>query len=69
MSFLFRSANEVMSELVAFNRGDFKFLEDGSGRALIRRSKTDQGGGGTYRLPIAGDRAVSQRMVRNSSDY
>lgn len=34
------------SELVAFNRGDFKFLEDGSGRALIRRSKTDQAGEG-----------------------
>jgi integrase/recombinase XerD len=33
-------------ELVALNRGDFKFLEDGSGRALIRRSKTDQAGEG-----------------------
>ena len=32
------------SELVAFNRGDFKFLEDGSVRALIRRSKTEQAG-------------------------
>jgi len=30
------------AELVAFNVGDFKFLDDGSGRALIRRSKTDQ---------------------------
>jgi integrase len=30
------------SELVALNRGDLKFLEDGSGRALIKRSKTDQ---------------------------
>jgi integrase len=34
------------AELVAFNRGDFKFLEDGSGRALIKRSKTDQAGEG-----------------------
>lgn len=34
------------SELVALNRGDFKFLDDGSGRALIRRSKTDQAGEG-----------------------
>jgi len=34
------------SELVTFNRGDFKFLDDGSGRALIRRSKTDQAGEG-----------------------
>src|ERR1035441_1319189 len=34
------------SELVALNRGDITFLEDGSGRALIRRSKTDQAGEG-----------------------
>ena len=34
------------AELVAFNRGDFRFLEDGSGRAMIRRSKTDQAGEG-----------------------
>jgi len=34
------------AELVAFNRGDIKFLEDGSGRALIKRSKTDQAGEG-----------------------
>jgi hypothetical protein len=34
------------SELVAFNCGDFKFLEDGSGHAFIRRSKTDQAGQG-----------------------
>jgi len=42
------------SELVAFNRGDFKFLEDGSGRALIRRSKTDQAGEGhtAYLSPV-----------------
>jgi integrase len=33
-------------ELVALNVGDFKFLEDESGRALIRRSKTDQAGEG-----------------------
>jgi integrase len=41
------------SELVAFNRGDFTFLADGSGRALIRRSKTDQTGAGqtTYLAP------------------
>jgi integrase len=32
------------SELVALNRGDLRFLEDGSGRALIKRSKTDQAG-------------------------
>jgi integrase len=31
---------------VALNRGDVTFLEDGSGRALIRRSKTDQAGEG-----------------------
>jgi integrase len=42
------------SELVAFNRGDFKFLEDGSGRALIKRSKTDQAGEGhtAYLAPV-----------------
>ena len=42
------------SELVAFNRGDIKFLEDGSGRALIRRSKTDQAGEGhtAYLAPV-----------------
>lgn len=42
------------SELVAFNRGDFKFLDDGSGRALIRRSKTDQAGEGhtAYLAPV-----------------
>jgi integrase len=42
------------SELVAFNRGDLKFLEDGSGRALIRRSKTDQAGEGhtAYLSPV-----------------
>jgi integrase len=35
------------AELVAFNRADLKFLDDGSGRALIRRSKTDQAGEGS----------------------
>jgi integrase len=42
------------SELAAFNRGDFKFLEDGSGRALIRRSKTNQAGEGhmAYLAPV-----------------
>jgi integrase len=42
------------SELVSFNRGDFKFLENGSGRALIRRSKTDQAGEGhtAYLSPV-----------------
>lgn len=42
------------SELVAFNRGDFRFLEDGSGRVLIRRSKTDQAGEGqtAYLAPV-----------------
>jgi integrase len=41
-------------ELVAFNRGDFRFLEDGSGRALVRRSKTDQAGEGhtAYLAPV-----------------
>jgi integrase len=34
------------SELVAFDVGDFQFLTDGTGRALIRRSKTDQVGEG-----------------------
>ena len=42
------------SELVAFNRGDFRFLDDESGRALIRRSKTDQAGEGhtAYLAPL-----------------
>jgi integrase len=42
------------SELVALNRGDLKFLEDGSGRALIKRSKTDQAGEGhaAYLAPV-----------------
>ncbi len=34
------------SELIAFNLEDFDFLPDGTGRALIRRSKTDQVGEG-----------------------
>jgi site-specific recombinase XerD len=34
------------SELVALNVDDVAFLNDGSGRALIRRSKTDQTGEG-----------------------
>jgi integrase len=34
------------SELVAFDLDDFQFLTDGTGRALIRRSKTDQIGEG-----------------------
>jgi integrase len=34
------------SELVAFDVEDFDFLPDGTGRALIRRSKTDQVGEG-----------------------
>jgi integrase len=35
------------SELVALDVKDFSFLEDGSGRVLIRRSKTDQAGEGS----------------------
>jgi integrase len=35
------------SELVAINVEDFSFLSDGSGRVLIRRSKTDQAGEGS----------------------
>ena len=35
------------SELVALNVEDFSFLSDGSGRVLIRRSKTDQAGEGS----------------------
>ena len=34
------------SELVAFDVEDFQFLADGTGRTLIRRSKTDQMGEG-----------------------
>jgi integrase len=34
------------SELVAFDMDDLQFLTDGTGRALIRRSKTDQVGEG-----------------------
>ena len=34
------------SELMAFDMYDFQFLTDGTGRALIRRSKTDQVGEG-----------------------
>jgi len=34
------------SELVALDLEDFDFLTDGTGRALIRRSKTDQAGEG-----------------------
>jgi integrase len=34
------------SELVALDLDDFDFLTDGTGRALIRRSKTDQAGEG-----------------------
>jgi integrase len=34
------------SELIAIDVEDLKFLEDGTGRLLIRRSKTDQAGEG-----------------------
>jgi integrase len=34
------------AELVALDVGDLEFLADGTGRALIRRSKTDQAGEG-----------------------
>jgi integrase len=34
------------SELVSMNVEDFSFMEDGSGRVIIRRSKTDQAGEG-----------------------
>jgi integrase/recombinase XerD len=34
------------AELVALNLEDFTFLPDGTGRVLIRRSKTDQSGEG-----------------------
>jgi integrase len=35
------------SELVALDVEDFSFMEDGSGRVIIRRSKTDQAGEGS----------------------
>jgi len=35
------------SELVALDVEDFSFLDGGSGRVLIRRSKTDQAGEGS----------------------
>jgi hypothetical protein len=35
------------SELVAIDVEDFGFVEDGSGRVIIRRSKTDQAGEGS----------------------
>jgi integrase len=35
------------SELVALDVEDFSFLDDGSGRVIIRRSKTDQAGEGS----------------------
>lgn len=35
------------AELVALNLEDFSFLPDGTGRVLIRRSKTDQAGEGS----------------------
>jgi site-specific recombinase XerC len=35
------------SELVALNVEDLQFMEDGTGRALIKRSKTDQAGEGS----------------------
>ena len=34
------------SELIAIDVQDLKFLHDGTGRLLIRRSKTDQAGAG-----------------------
>jgi integrase len=36
------------SELVAMDVEDFSFMEDGSGRVIIRRSKTDQVGEGSF---------------------
>jgi hypothetical protein len=49
------------AELVAFNRGDIRFLEDGSGRALIRRSKTDQLG--------ASDGPASEGVAGTGGDH
>lgn len=39
------------SEFVALDLEDFNFLADGTGRALIRRSKTDQAGEGRIAYP------------------
>src|ERR1039457_6505267 len=46
------------SEVVAFDLHDFRFLTDGTGRALIRRSKTDQVGEGNTAY-------LSRTTVRN----
>lgn len=41
------------SELVTFDVEDIEVMPNGSGRVLIRRSKTDQSWGGERRLSIA----------------
>jgi integrase len=46
------------SELVAFDMEEVEFTPNGSGRMLIRRSKTDQAGGGECRVPIQDDSSV-----------
>jgi hypothetical protein len=57
------------AELVALDLEDFTFLPDGTGRVLIRRSKTDQAGEGytaylareTVRLPKSGSRPPTSK--------
>jgi integrase len=56
------------SELVALDVEDFSFMEDGSGRVIIRRSKTDQAGEGSVYLspwtsPVSVDSFVSFRQA------
>ncbi len=50
------------SELVALNVEDLHFLDDGTGRALIRRSKTDQAGEGSVGY-------LSRATVREQRDW
>jgi site-specific recombinase XerC len=54
-----------IGELVALNVEDVTFYSDGTGRVLIRRSKTDQAG--EHRLPVARHGWVAAHLDRSRS--
>jgi integrase len=53
------------AELVALDIDDFTFLPDGTGRVLIRRSKTDQAGEGNTGVFGARDCATAADLARS----
>ena len=56
------------SELVAMDVEDFGFMEDGSGRVIIRRSKTDQQGEGSLAYLSPDNGGVSAGLVEEGGN-